>query len=191
MDDVIVPIAYNWLLDKLINLRNTLKIHQRERGKMKLHCIPWCIIIKKTIHIFYRYSPMQRYKQLSPFNVRFTRTDRTCTETNELQYWIQNDTAYNTTSTIPPASLAFPVVLGDFRMWRHLSSLSGKLSKIALGSRPPLVTRIARTGLGTRLQFLIFVPLRWSSVDSRYILGWGNSFRKYSCQFLLWLSLLE
>ena len=33
-----------------------------------------------------------------------------------------------------------------FRMWRHLSSLS-----IALGSKPPLVTRIARTGLGTRL----------------------------------------
>ena len=41
-----------------------------------------------------------------------------------------------------------------FRMWRHLSSLSGKSRTpraIALGSKPPLVTRIARTGLGTRL----------------------------------------
>ena len=54
---------------------------------------------------------MQRYKQLNPFNIRFTRTNRTCTEKNELQYSIQNDSAY-TTSTIPPAS--FPVVLGDF-----------------------------------------------------------------------------
>ena len=35
-----------------------------------------------------------------------------------------------------------------FRMWRHLSSLSGKF---ALGSKPSLVTRIAQTGLGTRL----------------------------------------
>ena len=38
---------------------------------------------------------MQRYKQLSPFDVRFTRTNKTCTEKNELQYSIQNDTAYN------------------------------------------------------------------------------------------------
>ena len=34
-----------------------------------------------------------------------------------------------------------------FRMWRHLSSLSGKFA-IALGSKPPLVTRIARIGPG-------------------------------------------
>ena len=34
------------------------------------------------------------------------------------------------------------------RMWRHLLSLSGKF---ALGSKPPPVTRIAPTGLGTRL----------------------------------------
>ena len=58
-----------------------------------------------------------------------------------------------------------------FRMWRHLSSLSGKfaypivmhqlciiLSPIALGSKPPLVTRIARTGLGTRLVPMVFLP---------------------------------
>ena len=38
-----------------------------------------------------------------------------------------------------------------FRMWRHLSS-----SPIALGSKPPLVIRIARTCLGTRLQFSLF-----------------------------------
>ena len=37
--------------------------------------------------------------------------------------------------------------------WRHLSCLSGKL---ALGSKPPPVTRIARTGLGTRLGLLAF-----------------------------------
>ena len=43
-----------------------------------------------------------------------------------------------------------------FRMWRHLSSLSGKF---ALGSKPLLVTRIARTGLGTSpstFSFLFF-----------------------------------
>ena len=61
-----------------------------------------------------------------------------------------------------------------FRMWRHLSSLSGKFAEdactvvvmsslvnmssdvmwyaaIALGCKPPLVTRIARIGLGARL----------------------------------------
>ena len=35
-----------------------------------------------------------------------------------------------------------------FRRWRHLSSLSGKF---ALGSKPPPLTRVARTGLGMRL----------------------------------------
>ena len=39
-------------------------------------------------------------------------------------------------------------------MWLHLSGLSGKFAEdaIALGSKPPLATRIARTGLGTRLE---------------------------------------
>ena len=83
---------------------------------------------------------MQRYKQLSPFNVHFTRTNKTCTETNELQYSIQNDTAYNTTSTIPPAS--FPVVLGDFgcdvTLRRHppIIECPGKFAT-ALGSKHP------------------------------------------------------
>ena len=34
-----------------------------------------------------------------------------------------------------------------FRKWRHLSSLSGKFAEDALGSKTPLVTQIARTGL--------------------------------------------
>ena len=38
-----------------------------------------------------------------------------------------------------------------FRKWRHLSSLSEKFAEDALGSKTPLVTQIARTGLGTRL----------------------------------------
>lgn len=38
-----------------------------------------------------------------------------------------------------------------FRMWRYLSS-----SPITLGSKPPLVIRIALTCLGTRLQFSLF-----------------------------------
>ena len=43
-------------------------------------------------------------------------------------------------SWIAPAS--FPVVLGDFGC---------DVTRQAFGSKPPLVTRIARTGLGTRL----------------------------------------
>ena len=40
-----------------------------------------------------------------------------------------------------------------FRMWRRLSSFVGKIrrGKFALGSKLPLVTRIAPTGLRTRL----------------------------------------
>ena len=41
----------------------------------------------------------------------------------------------------------------------HMTSpvkLVGKIRAIALGSKPPLVTRIARTGLGTRLHGVIF-----------------------------------
>ena len=52
-------------------------------------------------------------------------------------------------ATWPKSSLV-PSRLRRFRMWRHLSSLSEKFA-IVLGSKPPLVTRIARTGLGTRL----------------------------------------
>ena len=40
----------------------------------------------------------------------------------------------------------------------HLSSLSGRA--IALGSEPPLVTRIARTGLGAR-QLVIKGKDKW------------------------------
>ena len=43
-----------------------------------------------------------------------------------------------------------------FRMWRHPSSLSGKFARaIALGSKPPPVTWIARSGLCTRLRRVI------------------------------------
>ena len=54
-----------------------------------------------------------------------------------------------------PAS--FPVVLGDFgcdvtcQACRENSPRTPRA--IALGSKPPLATRIARTGLGTRLLF--------------------------------------
>ena len=36
--------------------------------------------------------------------------------------------------------------------------LVGNIRAIALGSKPPLVTRIARTGLGTRLRQSVFFP---------------------------------
>ena len=52
----------------------------------------------------------------------------------------------------PPAS--FPVVLGDFGCDVTADvtcQACRENSPIALGSKPPLVTRIARTGLGTRL----------------------------------------
>ena len=106
---------------------------------------------------------MQRYKQLSPFNVRFTRTNKTCTEKNELQYSIQNDTAYNTTSTIPPAS--FPVVLGDF-------GCDVINDVICLACR--------ENSLGTRLQFLhlrntsvIFGGLSLSFRRGRIVAGYS------------------
>ena len=60
---------------------------------------------------------------------------------------------YSRLSSLLAARVSPSLVLSRprrFRMWRHLSSLSGKFT-IALGSKPPLVTRIARTGLGTRL----------------------------------------
>ena len=53
------------------------------------------------------------------------------------------------------ATASFPVVLGDFgcdvtcQACRENSPRTPRA--IALGSKPPLVTRIARTGLGTRL----------------------------------------
>ena len=69
-----------------------------------------------------------------------------------------------------------------FRMWRHLSSLSGKFA-IALGSKPPLVTRIARTGLGRRLcKFLYAQPKadtwmgKYSGPRYNEILGLANDF---------------
>ena len=57
-------------------------------------------------------------------------------------------------NTVTAAS--FPVVLGDFgcdvtrQACRESSPRTPRA--IALGSKPPLVTRIERTGLGTRLQ---------------------------------------
>ena len=63
----------------------------------------------------------------------------------------------------------------QFRMWRHLSSLSGKFA-IALGSKPPLVTRIARTGLGTRLE---------RTINLRNLKGYENTrFRCFKQQQL-------
>ena len=57
-----------------------------------------------------------------------------------------------------------------FRMWRHLSSLSGKF---ALGSKPPLVTRIARTGLGTR-QVRTWVVKRITSLSNSFCSNVAN-----------------
>ena len=56
---------------------------------------------------------------------------------------------FTTTTRILPAS--FPVVLGDFGCDVTFQACREN-SPIALGSKPPLVTRIARTGLGTRLE---------------------------------------
>ena len=51
-------------------------------------------------------------------------------------------------------SASFPVVLGDFGC-----DVTVKL--VAFGSKPPLVTRIARTGLGTRLRYERWVSNSW------------------------------
>ena len=50
-------------------------------------------------------------------------------------------------------SASFPVVLGDFGCdVTYQACRENSPRAIALGSKPPLVTRIARTGLGTRLE---------------------------------------
>lgn len=59
------------------------------------------------------------------------------------------DTLLATTSLVPRLWLRF-------RMWRHLSSLSGELSGVfVLGSKPPPLTWIASTSLETRLPLTI------------------------------------
>ena len=53
-----------------------------------------------------------------------------------------------------PKAASFPVLLGDFGCdvtCEACRESSPRTRAIALGSKPPLVTRIARTGLGTRL----------------------------------------
>ena len=69
-----------------------------------------------------------------------------------------------TTSLVPSRWLRF-------RMWRHLSSLSGELSGVfALGSKPSPLTRIAWTGLET-----------WPSsrLTSHFTKDWLSVFLKY------------
>ena len=64
-------------------------------------------------------------------------------------------------------------------MWHRLSSLSGKIRQgaVALGSKPSLVTRIARTGLGTRLYESLNdwgtsaeIPYRWRVTPKIWVL---------------------
>ena len=66
-----------------------------------------------------------------------------------------------------------------FRMWRHLSSLSGKF---ALGSKPPLVTRIARTGLGTR-QARTWVVKRITSLSNSFCSNVAHFCCPFYCSF--------
>ena len=51
----------------------------------------------------------------------------------------------------------FPVVLGDFGCDVTGQILSGEL---VLGSKPPPLTRVARTGLGTRLGRVSLIQIR-------------------------------
>ena len=66
-----------------------------------------------------------------------------------------------------------------FRMWRHLSSLSGKF---ALGSNPPLVTRIARTGLGKR-QVRTWVVKRITSLSNSFCSNVAKQVAHFCCPF--------
>ena len=58
------------------------------------------------------------------------------------------------TSLLRRTPVSSPVVLGDFegnlRRWRYISSLSRNSSSVS--SKPPLLTRVARSGPGTRLE---------------------------------------
>ena len=103
---------------------------QRATRENTFH-INWCHPLKiKVIYIIplcLRYGRQTRYKSLVQFQVAYL---------------------------LRPAA-SFPVVLGDFgcdvtcQACRENSPRTPRA--IALGSKPPLVTRIARTGLGTRL----------------------------------------
>ena len=80
---------------------------------------------------------------------------------------------------MPPAT--FPTVLGDFGCdvtCHTCRENSPRTRAITLGSKPPLATRIARTGLGKRLGCLIFLTKYLDvslcvrpDVMKRYVMG--------------------
>ena len=69
------------------------------------------------------------------------------------------------------SAASFPVVLGDFGCdvtRQACRENSPRTIAIALGSKPPLATRIARTGLGTRLSFLDFLNFFFLQPKKRF-----------------------
>ena len=76
---------------------------------------------------------------------------------------------------------SFPVVLGDFgcdgtcQACRENSPRTPRA--IALGSEPPLVTRIARTGLGTRLIRTVIQGDSYNGAKMRRSLKWRVTYR--------------
>ena len=83
---------------------------------------------------------------------------------------------------------SFPVVLGDFRYDVACQACRENSRAIALGSKPPLVTRIARTGLGRRLTYMqvsFLGALRtWRSSSSKVLCRFKISSRKQLQQLL-------
>ena len=84
---------------------------------------------------------------------------------------------------VVPAS--FPVVLGDFGCdvtCQACRESSPRTRAIALGSKPPLVTRIARTGLGTR-QVRTWVVKRITSLSNSFCSNVAKQVAHFCCPF--------
>ena len=83
---------------------------------------------------------------------------------------------------------SFPVVLCDFEYDVTCQACWENSCAIALGSKPPLVTRIARTGLGRRLTYMqvsFLGTLRtWRSLSSKVLCRFKISSRKQLQQLL-------
>ena len=79
------------------------------------------------------------------------------------RYWLVRTFGHRPLQRLGRASLV-PSRPRRFRMRRHLSSLSEKFA-IVLRSKPPLVTRIAPTGLGTKLAVFTIARIVWAEVS--------------------------
>ena len=115
-------------------------------------------------HLFYKSTPLFANKKVDCKTVCIFAYSSTCEQSNKrsgTRLKMESETGVDFLS---PHMLCRHVRLVHFAQPRSQSSsgisdmtspvkLVGKVCAITLASKPPLVTRIARTGLGTRLHF--------------------------------------